>query len=165
MTSTFLGLPKPVTYAPEGVGNLRGDESFPHAARDALKNAQLRRNVGIATATIREKRAAVVAEVDDWEQLRDAGAAIKADVMARLPELLEQLEAAVTARGGVVHWARDATEANRIIVDLVRETGAHEVVKVKSMVTQEIGLNEALESAGIAADRDRPRRAHRATRA
>jgi L-lactate dehydrogenase complex protein LldF len=150
MTSTFLGLPKPVTHAPENVGNLRGDESFPHAARSALKNAQLRRNVGIATATIREKRAAVVGEVDDWEQLRDAGAAIKADVMARLPELLEQLEAAITARGGVVHWARDATEANRIIVGLVRGTGALEVVKVKSMVTQEIGLNEALEAAGIA---------------
>ncbi len=150
MTNTFLGLPMPVTYAPEGVGNLRGDESFPHAARSALKNAQLRRNVGIATATIREKRAAVVAEVDDWEQLRDAGAAIKADVMARLPELLEQLEVAVTARGGVVHWARDAAEANRIIVELVHETGAREVVKVKSMVTQEIGLNEALEAAEIA---------------
>ncbi|HEY5050239.1 MAG TPA: LutB/LldF family L-lactate oxidation iron-sulfur protein [Acidothermaceae bacterium] len=150
MTSTFLGLPKSVTYAPEGVGNLRGDQTFPHAAREALKNAQLRRNLGIATATIREKRAAVVAEVADWEQLRDAGAAIKADVMARLPELLEQLEAAVTARGGVVHWARDAAEANRIIVDLVRATGEREVVKVKSMVTQEIGLNEALESAGIA---------------
>ena len=62
-----------------------------------------------------------------------------------------QLEAAVTARGGVVHWARDATEANRIAVDLVRATGANEVVKVKSMATQEIGLNEAFEAAGIAA--------------
>ena len=57
----------------------------------------------------------------------------------------------MTARGGVVHWARDAEEANRIVVDLVRETGADEVVKVKSMATQEIGLNEALEGAGIAA--------------
>jgi L-lactate dehydrogenase complex protein LldF len=146
VTSTFLGLP---TYAPEGVGNLRGDETFPHAARSALKNTQLRRNLGIATSTIRAKRAAVVGELPDWEQLRDAGAAIKADVMARLPELLEQLEAAVTARGGVVHWARDADEANRIVIDLVQATGAREVVKVKSMATQEIGLNEALEAAGI----------------
>src|SRR5450432_858544 len=149
MTSTFLGLP--VSHAPSGVGHLRGDETFPHAARSALRDAQLRRNLGLATATIRAKRAMVVGEVPDWEQLRDAGSAIKADVMARLPELLDQLETAVVARGGVVHWARDASEANRIVVDLVAATGAREVVKVKSMVTQEIGLNEALEAAGIAA--------------
>src|SRR5471032_1124943 len=149
MTSTFLGLP--VAHAPRGVGNLHGDETFPHAARAALGNAQLRHNLGLATATIRAKRALVVGEVPDWEELRDAGSAIKADVMARLPELLEQLENAVVARGGVVHWARDASEANEIVVDLVQATGAREVVKVKSMVTQEIGLNEALEAAGIAA--------------
>ena len=71
--------------------------------------------------------------------------------MARLPELLEQLEANVTARGGVVHWAADAAEANRIVTDLVRATGATEVLKVKSMATQEIGLNEYLEEQGIAA--------------
>ena len=71
--------------------------------------------------------------------------------MAHLPDYLTQLEAAVTARGGVVHWARDATEANRIVTALVQATGADEVVKVKSMATQEIGLNEALEAAGIAA--------------
>jgi L-lactate dehydrogenase complex protein LldF len=67
------------------------------------------------------------------------------------PELLEQLEANVIARGGVVHWARDAAEANQIVLDLVRATGADEVVKVKSMATQEIGLNQALEAAGITA--------------
>jgi L-lactate dehydrogenase complex protein LldF len=71
--------------------------------------------------------------------------------MAHLDEHLERLETEVTARGGTVHWARDAAEANRIVTDLVRATGANEVVKVKSMVTQEIGLNEALASAGIAA--------------
>jgi L-lactate dehydrogenase complex protein LldF len=148
VTRAFVGLP---SYAPDGVGNLRGDETFPHAARSALKNAQLRRNLGLATSTIRSKRAAVVGEVPDWEQLRDAGSAIKTVVMARLPELLQQLEAAVVARGGVVHWARDADDANRIVVGLVQATGATEVVKVKSMATQEIGLNEALEAAGIAA--------------
>ena len=65
--------------------------------------------------------------------------------------MLEQLEEQVQARGGVVHWARDAQEANAIVTRLVRATGADEVVKVKSMATQEIGLNEALEEAGIAA--------------
>ena len=71
--------------------------------------------------------------------------------MARLDEHLERLEREVTARGGVVHWARDANEANEIVTRLVRATGETEVVKVKSMVTQEIGLNEALARQGIAA--------------
>lgn len=145
--TTFLGMP----HAPRGVGQLRGDEPFPAAAHKALADQQLRRNLGHATATIRGKRARVVAELADWEQLRLAGEAIKAATMARLDEHLVALEAAVTARGGHVHWARDAVEANRIVTDLVRATGATEVVKVKSMATQEIGLNEALESAGIAA--------------
>jgi L-lactate dehydrogenase complex protein LldF len=137
--------------APRGVGHLRGDRPFPQAAREALADTQLRRNIGNATQTIRAKRAAVVGEVEDWEELRAAGSALKASTMARLPELLEQLEEQVTLRGGVVHWARDANEANAIVTDLVRATGAEEVVKVKSMATQEIGLNEALADAGIAA--------------
>jgi len=92
-----------------------------------------------------------VAEVDDWQELRAAGRALKAATLARLDEHLEQLEAAVTASGGTVHWARDAAEAYAVVTDLVRTTGVDEVVKVKSMATQEIGLNEALEAAGIAA--------------
>ncbi|WP_433049041.1 LutB/LldF family L-lactate oxidation iron-sulfur protein [Dactylosporangium sp. CS-033363] len=146
--TTFLGMPQ---VAPRGVGQLRGDEPFPVAARRELGNEQLRRNLGHATRTIRAKRAAVVGEVPDWEQLRLAGEALKAATMARLPELLTQLEEQVTARGGHVHWARDANEANAIVADLVRAAGADEVVKVKSMATQEIGLNEALEAQGIAA--------------
>ncbi len=137
--------------APRGVGHLRGDRSFPAAARAALGDTQLRRNIGKATGTIRAKRAAVVGEVPDWEELREAGRALKASTMARLPELLTRLEDNVTAAGGTVHWARDANEANAIVTDLVRATGSDEVVKVKSMATQEIGLNEALAEAGIAA--------------
>ncbi|PPK93461.1 L-lactate dehydrogenase complex protein LldF [Kineococcus xinjiangensis] len=148
--STFLGIPRRAGATPEA-GPLRGSTTFPKAARTALADTQLRANLGHATRTIRGKRAAVVDEVPDWEQLRDAGSAIKADVMARLPELLVQLEENVTARGGTVHWARDAAEANRIVTDLVRATGSREVVKVKSMATQEIGLNEHLEAEGIEA--------------
>ena len=148
MTAVELGMP---AYAPAGVGFLRGTESFPVAAHRALADTQLRTNLGRATRTIRTKRAGVVAELDDWEELRHAGSAIKADVMARLPELLEQLEEAVTARGGAVHWARDAAEANAIVAGLVRDAEADEVVKVKSMATQETGLNEALAAEGIAA--------------
>ena len=138
-------------------GTLRTDLPFPVLARKALGDSQLRRNLGHATATIRAKRAAVVGELPDWEELRDAGSAIKADVLARLPELLEQFEEQVVARGGIVHWARDADEANAIVVDIVRQVGerdgspVEQVVKVKSMATQEIDLNAALEAAGVAA--------------
>ncbi|WP_024285528.1 lactate utilization protein B [Cellulomonas sp. KRMCY2] len=141
-------LPPP---APAGVGNLHAAEPFPVAARRELADTQLRTNLAHATSTIRAKRAAVVAEVPDWEQLRDAASAIKTAAMADLPALLVQLDEQVTAHGGTVHWARDAAEANRIVTDLVRATGSREVVKVKSMATQEIGLNEALEAAGIEA--------------
>src|SRR5256714_4209100 len=143
--STFLGIPN----APRGVGHLRGDEPFPVAARRALADTQLRRNLGKATATIRAKRAAVVAELPDWEELREAGQAIKAHTMRHLDHYLTELESRVTARGGTVHWARDAIEANRLVTGLVRATGAVEVVKVKSIVTDEIGLNDALAEVGI----------------
>jgi L-lactate dehydrogenase complex protein LldF len=145
--STYLGMPT----APAGIGQLRGDRPFPEAAHDAVADAQLRRNLGQATATIRAKRAAVVGELPDWQLLRAAGAAIKDEVLAHLDTYLLQLEEQVTSRGGTVHWARDAVEANRIVTDLVQATGADSVVKVKSMATQEIGLNEALAEAGITA--------------
>lgn len=146
-----LGMPTMPPTAPDGVGNLRGEERFPQAARHDLKNSVQRHNLRMATHTIRDKRARVVGEIDDWQQLRDAGSAIKRDVMARMPELLEQFEEAVTARGGHVHWARDAKEANEIITGLVEETGEKKVVKIKSMATMEIGLNDALKKAGIEA--------------
>ena len=144
---TFLGMPT----APRGVGQLRQEVPFPVAAAIALDDSQLRRNLGHATSTIRAKRAAVVAEVPDWQELRAAGAAIKDDVLAHLDGYLLQLEEQVTARGGTVHWAADANEANQIIAGLIRATGQTSVVKVKSMATQEIGLNEALAAAGIEA--------------
>jgi len=76
---------------------------FPEAAREALSDTQLRRNLGKAVTAIRVKRAAAVAELDDWEALRDAGAAIKERALATLPEQLERLEERVTAAGGTVH--------------------------------------------------------------
>ena len=134
MTATFVGMPP-----------------FPTAARTALADTQLRHNLAHATGTIRDKRARVVAEVDDWEDLRTAGAAIKDTTLADLERHLVQLEAALTAQGATVHWARDADEANRIVADIAKAHQVDEVVKVKSMVTQEIGLNEALAAEGIAA--------------
>ena len=134
MNATFVGMPP-----------------FPSAARDALADSQLRGNLAKATGTIRAKRAAVVAEVDDWEELRLAGAALKDRALLDLDSKLVQLEESLTAAGAVVHWARDAEEACRIVASVARDHGVDEVVKVKSMATQEIGLNEHLEAEGIAA--------------
>jgi L-lactate dehydrogenase complex protein LldF len=128
-----------------------GSPAFPTAARKALADDQLRRNLKHATGLIRTKRAAAVAELPDWEDLRLAGEAIKDDVLANLDTYLLRLEESVTARGGVVHWARDAAEANEIVLRIAREAGTDEVVKVKSMATAEIGLNEALEAGGVRA--------------
>ncbi|MFE0462584.1 LutB/LldF family L-lactate oxidation iron-sulfur protein [Kitasatospora sp. NPDC058965] len=128
-----------------------GAPSFPEAARVALEDDQLRANLKRATGTIRDKRLAVAGELDDWEQLREAAAAIKNRTARHLDRYLVQLEESVTAAGGTVHWAGDAAEANRIVTELVRATGESHVVKVKSMATQEIGLNEHLAAEGITA--------------
>jgi L-lactate dehydrogenase complex protein LldF len=124
---------------------------FPRAAREALGDSQLRRNLGHATSTIRAKRARVVGEVSDWEALRAAGAEIKERALRHLDVHLERLEEAVVGAGGTVHWARDGAEACAVVADVARAHGAEEVIKVKSLATDEIGLNEALAAAGISA--------------
>ncbi|MBP2702890.1 lactate utilization protein [Microbispora sp. RL4-1S] len=143
MTRTFLGLPGP---RPGAAG-----EGFPARAARAVRDSQLRFNLRKATRTIRARRAGVVSELPDWAELRRAGKAIKDHTLRNLDAYLLQLEEAVTRAGGHVHWAADAAEANRIVAGLVRATGETEVVKVKSMVTQETGLNEALLAEGITA--------------
>ena len=134
MGATFVGMPP-----------------FPQAAHLALADPQLRANLAHATTTIRDKRGRVVGELDDWEALRVKAAGIKDDVLAHLDEHLETLEASLTARGAVVHWARDAAEACAIVAQVAKDHGVDEVVKVKSMATQEIELNEALAAEGISA--------------
>lgn len=145
-----LGKPQMPPHA-AGPNHLRGTEKFQKAAHHELDNVTKRRNLNYATTAIRVKRQEVVDELDDWQELRTAGSTIKQDVGARLPELLEEFERNVTARGGHIHWARDAAEANDIIEGLIRETGETDVVKIKSMATQEIALNEELEKRGITA--------------
>jgi L-lactate dehydrogenase complex protein LldF len=125
--------------------------SFPAAAHGELANQQLRRNLRGATTTIRDKRERVVAELPDWEELRDAGRAIKEDLLAHLDSYLLEFEAAVIAAGGHVHWAPDAAAANQVVLDVARAHGVSEVIKVKSLTTDEIGLNEALAGGGITA--------------
>lgn len=138
------------TPAPPPV-TLIGMPKFPKNAKKELRNEQLRNNLRHATTTIREKRVRVVEELPHWEQLRLAGEAIKNRTLRHLDSYLLQLEESLTRNGAIVHWANDADEANQIVIDITRAKGADEVVKVKSMATQEIDLNEALEEAGIAA--------------
>lgn len=138
------------TPAPPPVTHL-GMPSFPKAARRSVADAQLRRNLRHATTAIRDKRAHAIGEVANWEELRLAGQAIKDETLRHLDTYLLQLEESLTRAGATVHWAGDAAAANRIVIELTRAAGVDEVVKVKSMATQELELNEALEEAGIAA--------------
>src|SRR5262249_38100635 len=124
-------------------------ETPPAAARHELENTQLRANLRNATETIRDKRGRVVAELRDWDELREAGRTIKADVLAHLDRYLVQFESAVEAAGGHVHWARDGAEANAVVAGVARAHGVTEVVKVKSLTTDETELNQALAAEGI----------------
>lgn len=146
MTAIQLGMPKVVHY---GEGNIFEETPFPKYAKEELKNEQLRSNLRFVTHAIRNKRARVTAELPDWQELRNTGEFVKNYVLANLPELLEQFERNFTAAGGHVHWARNATEANQIALDLIREQGVDEIIKIKSMATAETGLNEFLEENGI----------------
>ncbi|MBR7741764.1 lactate utilization protein [Phycicoccus sp. BSK3Z-2] len=134
MSRTFVGMP-----------------AFPEAARAALGDTRLRHNLAHATGTIRAKRARVVEEVDGWEDLRVAGAAVKDRALHGLDEHLLTLERTLTEAGATVHWARDAAEACAVVARVAKDHDAREVVKVKSMATQEIGLEEALAAEGVAA--------------
>lgn len=125
--------------------------TFQSRAREALDNAQLRRNLRKATHTIREKRVRAVEEMPDWEDLREAGRALKEHTLRHLDTYLLELEAAVERAGGQVHWARDAQEANELIAQIIESHQAREVIKVKSLTTDEIQLNRALAQRGIEA--------------
>ena len=131
------------------VGESASAPSFQKAALPLLEDAQLRKNVRHATDVIQRKRGIVVSETPDWQELRTAASAIKAHTMRHLDHYLTQFEKACTAAGGQVHWAADADDANRIIVGLVKRYGGNEVIKVKTMTSEEVGLNDASEREGI----------------
>jgi L-lactate dehydrogenase complex protein LldF len=126
-----------------------GMPAFPDAAREAVADSQLRRNLTHATTAIRIKRAGAIGELGDFQELRAAAKAIKDHALAHLDTYLPRFEENVTRAGGHVHWARDAAEANAIVRRLVWQAGTDKAVKVKSMATQETGLNEALAEVGI----------------
>lgn len=131
------------------VGDAAKAPDFESAAKTLLKDTQLRHNVRHATDVIRNKRSRVVDEMPDWQALREAGRHIKEHTMRHLDIYLQQFEEACTRAGGHVHWARDADEASRIVVGIVQSHNEKEVIKVKTMTSDEIWLNKALEAAGI----------------
>ncbi len=139
------------TLADSSMPTYLGMPPFPQAAAAALGDSQLRNNLARATSAIRAKRAAAVGELSDWPELRAAAKAIKDHTLAYLDVYLTRLEERVVSAGGQVHWAANAAEANQIVVSLVRAAGADQVVKVKSITTQETGLNEALAAEHISA--------------
>lgn len=104
-----------------------------------------------ATSKFLGTRATVVDALggDQWEALRQAGHDLRLHALMHLDYYLEKLEAQVVGAGGVVHWAADAAEARQIVLGLAQERGVKTVVKSKSMITEEIGLNHALEGVGI----------------
>jgi len=122
---------------------------FPEAALPVLRNVQLRKNVTHAIDVIQAKRARLVTEKADWQALRTAAAAIRTHALENLGAYLEEFEVRCTAAGGVVHWAADAAEARRIILELLRQEKATEVIKIKTMTSAEIQLNPFLEANGI----------------
>jgi L-lactate dehydrogenase complex protein LldF len=89
--------------------------------------------------------------MSDWEQLREAGAALRAHALEHLDYYLTEFEEACIRSGGRVHWAVDSAEAQRIVLRLLREKDALEVIKIKSMTSEEIDLNSTLDGAGISA--------------
>ena len=123
--------------------------SFPEAAYSLLHEQQLRKNVVNATEIIQAKRGKLVAEKQDWQALRTAGAAIRDEALSKLDVYLEQFAAKCEAAGGVVHWAADAEAARAIVLRLLQEQQAREVIKIKSMTTAEIDLNTWLTANGI----------------
>ncbi len=114
----------------------------------ALADPRLRQALGQSRKGFVNKRAELVGELPEFEQLRDEARDLKNHVLDNLDHYLERYEAAVTAAGGHVHWARDAEEARSIILNICQRVNAKTITKGKSMVSEEIGLNEALEAKG-----------------
>jgi len=98
---------------------------------------------------VREKRDRMAHALPEWEDLREAANQIKKHTVTHLADYLEQFEQAATSNGVHVHWAKDADDYNRIVLDILQQHGVKKVVKSKSMLTEECHLNQNLEQHGI----------------
>jgi len=124
-------------------------EQFSEVAREGLKNAHAHAFLKLRANFVRMRRETALSTFPDAAAAQAYGAAIREEAIARLPELLEEFEKNALANGARVFWARDAKEANEYIVHLAKEKGIEYVTKGKSMVTEELGLNEVLEKNGV----------------
>src|SRR5436190_17264975 len=124
---------------------------FLAASGKALADARLQRILGQLNDTLGRRNREAWAALPNSDLMRERARTIKDQTLAELDQHLETLERSVVARGGHVHWATDGAEACRIIVELIQRRRATRVVKSKSMTSEEIHLNHALEAAGIEA--------------
>ncbi|HWE74192.1 MAG TPA: LutB/LldF family L-lactate oxidation iron-sulfur protein [Stellaceae bacterium] len=122
---------------------------FKANARRALGDANLQRAMTMMRTGFPEKRAQAIARLPEFDALRDEGIAIKNHVIAHLDFYLERFEQNVAAHGGKVHWCRNAQEARETVLSLCRTLGAKTVTKGKSMIGEEIAINDYLEKNGI----------------
>ncbi len=125
--------------------------AFIPAAKVALLDGEMRRSINQATTTAHRKRGQLMSEsgYEHGEALRQQAARAKRHALNHLPDLLEQAEAKLTANGARVLWALDADEVNRLVLEIIDQHAVKSVVKSKSMVSEEVGLNDALEAHGI----------------
>lgn len=131
------------------MSNVRRGANFIASSAVALHDPNLRSALGKAQKGFVDKRAAAIAAVEDFEGMRDAAQAIRQKALRGLDRYLQEFEANVQAAGGHVHWAETAEDMRRIVLTICEENDAHYVVKGKSMVAEEVGLNTALEDAGL----------------
>lgn len=121
----------------------------PRAAREFVNNHERSHWHDDSLWFVRSKRDRQAASLPEWEYLREQASAIKTHTIANLADYLEQFEAAATARGAIVHWASDAAEHNEIVLGILRQHDTLRIVKSKSMLTEECGLNEYLQDHGV----------------
>jgi L-lactate dehydrogenase complex protein LldF len=121
---------------------------YDERVRGALGNRHLKTALERSTGRMAGQRSAAMAAVDS-QTLRSQVRQMKEHVLRHWPELLEELEEKLTANGAQVHWAKEAGDVNRLVVDIARRANVQKVVKVKSMVTEEAHLNDALGRAGM----------------
>ncbi|PYB96239.1 iron-sulfur cluster-binding protein [Pseudomonas koreensis] len=125
------------------------EEDFRTRAHNALGDQQLRNNFRTAMDSLMTKRAAAFSDAHEREHLRALGNSIKARALSKLPDLLEQLEQNLTRNGVTVHWAETVDEANGIVLSIIRAHEARQVIKGKSMVSEEMEMNHFLEARDI----------------
>ena len=125
------------------------EEDFRTRAHEALGDAQLRGNFRKAMDSLMTKRAAAFSDAHEREHLRALGNAVRARALSKLPELLEQLEQNLTRNGVTVHWAETVDEANGIVLSIIRAHEGRQVIKGKSMVSEEMEMNHVLAEQGI----------------